>query len=135
MKTIDVTASVVCDGARILIARRAAHDSNGGKWEFPGGTVEPGESAEECVHRELQEELGIDVRILRFLGMAEEPRPDCVLRLLFYQVQHVQGEIRLVDHDQHAWVTLCELLDYEFPSADRRIVEQWVSEGAINPFA
>lgn len=134
MKVIDVTAGVVRSNGNVLIARRAAHDSHGGKWEFPGGTVEPGETAEDCVRRELQEELGIEVRILRFLGTAQEMRPTFALRLLFFEVEHLSGDIRLVDHDAHAWVTIPQLSDYEFPAADRPIVERWVSAGAVDCF-
>ena len=134
MTVIPVCAGVIRNGTRVLVARRAPHDSNAGKWEFPGGTVEPGETPEECIRRELTEELSIDTEVIRYLGTIDEPRPDVILRLMFFEMAYRGGEVKLCDHDRYAWATLEALPGYEFQSADQPIVERWATAGVIEPF-
>lgn len=65
---IEVTAAVIENGGRILICRRRTGEPNGGLWEFPGGKIEPGESAEEALRREIKEELDLDIEVGERLG-------------------------------------------------------------------
>ena len=134
MRSIDVTAGVVRRGHEMLIARRAPHDSMPGTWEFPGGTVELGESTADCVIRELAEETSLEVSLVRELGQSRDLRPGLELRLHFFELRYERGDVRLVDHDDHAWVDLDGLSGYAFPPADLPVVGLWQSAGSVVPW-
>lgn len=116
---IRVTAGIIEESGRILIARRGADDALAGKWEFPGGKIEPGEEPEDCLQRELREELGIDVRVGRLAGTEKHSSPRGDVELLFYEVDHVSGDMRPLAHAEVAWVLPREMMAYELAPADR----------------
>ena len=94
-----------------------------GKWEFPGGKIEEGESPEACLQRELQEEFGIETRIGDFICQSEYEYPHIHILLLAYQTYYLSGEFQLYDHAAIQWVTLEEIQAYDFAPADIPIVE------------
>jgi 8-oxo-dGTP diphosphatase len=110
-----VAAAIIvrADGA-MLIARRAVGRSHAGLWEFPGGKLEPGETPEACLARELREELGIVVEVGAYVaaGVAGQ------ITLLGYRARIVTGELSLSDHDAVAWVLPADLAAYPMPPAD-----------------
>jgi len=124
-----VAAAVVddLDDPRLLLAaRRATPASLAGRWEFPGGKVEQGESPEDALHRELREELGVRVGLgVELLGPddgAWRLSDQYVMRLWFAEV--VEGEPEpLVEHDQLRWLPDGQWLDVPWLDADVRIVE------------
>jgi len=126
---VDVVAGVVWDGepyasgVKHLIARRHDDDMLGGLWEFPGGRVEEGETHEEALVRELQEELAIDVEVLGFFMKVDHAYTHFRVTLHIYHCRHVGGEPRAIDCAAWAWVRTDELDAYAFPTADRRILE------------
>jgi 8-oxo-dGTP diphosphatase len=124
MTRLRVTAGVIRQGDRILIARRAGHDPLAGKWEFPGGKIEPGEKPEDCLQRELLEELGITVRIGRFLESNCHDYPERRVELLFYEGEYVAGEVVPQIHDRFAWIEVQDLVDYDLAPADRPFARQ-----------
>ncbi|MFP3463433.1 (deoxy)nucleoside triphosphate pyrophosphohydrolase [Arthrobacter globiformis] len=130
---INVVGGAVLDSlsapARLLVARRTAPPQFAGMWEFPGGKVEPGEAPESALHRELREELGIDVVLGAELA-APEPagwplNAKAVMRVWFAEV--ADGEPRpLEDHDELRWVSIREAdeaLSLPWIPADLPIVE------------
>ncbi len=123
MSRVHVAAAVIraADG-RILIAQRAPDRHQGGLWEFPGGKVEPGESVEAALRRELQEELAIDIRQARPLIQVRHDYPDKQVLLDVWEVGAFDGEARGVEGQPLAWVSQRQLGDYEFPAANRPIV-------------
>jgi 8-oxo-dGTP diphosphatase len=92
-------------------------------WEFPGGKLEPGESPEVCLARELAEELGIKTTVGRYLGESVYDYGEKVIKLLAYQVTHVSGEFELTDHDEVRWLTGAELREVEWAPADIPLLE------------
>src|SRR5688500_10429328 len=103
---IEVAAAIIEDGAgRILIARRAPGKSQAGMWEFPGGKLEPGESPQECLRRELLEEMGIEIEPFAYFGVNEHDYGTVTIRLMAYKARYVSGEIVLADHDEYRWVS------------------------------
>ncbi|UVL60736.1 Nudix family hydrolase [Pseudomonas sp. B21-032] len=123
MKRVHVAAAVIrgTDG-RILIARRADSQHQGGLWEFPGGKVEDGEAVEVALARELHEELGIVVTAARPLIKVKHDYPDKQVLLDVWEVNGFSGEPHGAEGQPLAWVTARELPDYDFPEANQPIV-------------
>jgi 8-oxo-dGTP diphosphatase len=117
-------AAAVIRGAngKILIARRADTQHQGGLWEFPGGKVEAGESVEAALGRELKEELGIVVEAARPLIKVQHDYPDKHVLLDVWEVSAFSGEPHGAEGQPLAWVSPRELADYAFPEANQPIV-------------
>ncbi len=120
---IDVAAAVILIDKRVFAARRKPGMHLAGYWEFPGGKVEAGETPEKCLQRELQEELGITTRVGCFLGESLYDYDTKVVRLLAYQVEHIEGEFQLIDHDDLCWLAVDELASVEWAPADIPLLE------------
>ena len=121
MKT--VTAAILEKDGKILIARRKADDRQADKWEFPGGTVEAGETPQVCLKREMQEEFGITVAVDRFFGESVYRYDHGTIQLLAYRANWVSGEIVLNDHTDVRWVSPQQLAEYDLAPADIPFVE------------
>jgi len=123
-KVVHVAVGVVrrADG-RILLAKRPDHLHMGGRWEFPGGKVEEGETVQQALTRELREELAIDVQALLPLIEVKYEYPEKTVLLDTWEVTEFSGDARGVEGQALAWVTADDLLEYEFPDANTPIVE------------
>ncbi|MGG1218228.1 8-oxo-dGTP diphosphatase MutT [Priestia endophytica] len=119
-----VVAAIIKDKDRILIAQRNSKDHLAGKWEFPGGKIEPGETPEECLAREIREELRIDVEIGSFYDDNVFGSKDQAIHLLFYWAEVMNGEVTSVVHDDVKWITIKELARFDFAPADIPIVKR-----------
>ena len=115
---MEVTAAVFVKGNQVLLMRRAPGHSSAGGWEYPGGKIEPGETGEQCLHRELSEELCIDAEIGPKLAESTFAADTKIIHLYAYQVNRYQGQIQLTVHDQMEWVPLSNLLAHEQLPAD-----------------
>lgn len=123
MKRVHVAAAVIrgTDG-KVLIARRADEQHQGGLWEFPGGKVEPGETVEAGLARELKEELGIEVVAARPLIKIRHDYPDKQVLLDVWEVSSFTGLPHGAEGQPLAWVSNRELPGYDFPAANQPIV-------------
>jgi 8-oxo-dGTP diphosphatase len=113
---VVVGAAIVRDG-RVLAARRTTPASAAGRWEFPGGKVEPGESDAESLIRELLEELGVRVTVDRWLAGEEPIAEKYVLRVALARTQ--EGEPTPTEHDLVRWLAADELDDVDWLDSDR----------------
>jgi mutator protein MutT len=120
---IQVAAAVIERDGKIFIARRKKEDHLQGIWEFPGGKVEEGESLQECLKRELLEELGIVADIAEQIYSCQFNHKGTLLALSFFNVRTYHGEITLYDHSAMAWVGPDEFSNYSFPEPDRPLLE------------
>lgn len=118
----QVTAAVIEKDGKILLAQRKRGDVLAGKWEFPGGKVEPGETPEQCLRRELMEEFGVDTRIGGFVCSSRFEYKHLPIELLVYRAAHLSGEFKLNEHDRIAWVAPADLAKYDLSSADIPVV-------------
>lgn len=121
---VRVAAAIIEKDGRILIARRKKEDPLKNKWEFPGGKVEPRETPEECLKRELREELGIDIEVGKFFCSSTFAYSHISIELLVYRVTSFSGEITLNDHTEVTWVSPAELVAYDFPEADIPVIQK-----------
>lgn len=119
-----VVAAIIKDKDKILIAQRNSKDHLSGKWEFPGGKIEPGETPEECLVREIREELRVDVEIGSFYDDNIYGSEDQAIHLLFYWAEVMNGEVTPVVHDDVKWITIKELARFDFAPADISIVKR-----------
>jgi 8-oxo-dGTP diphosphatase len=110
------------DPPRVLASRRTEPPHLAGLWEFPGGKVEPGESDEQALVRELREELGVLAVVGERLGEDLPIGDTAVLRV--YLCRIVSGEPALVDHDEHRWLTADELEDVPWIPVDLPLVAE-----------
>lgn len=122
-----VVAAVIEKDGRILIAKRKKGKMHPGKWEFPGGTLEEGETPEQCLERELLEELTLITEIGDFMCSTEYTyTPEFTVKLLVYHTTVISGSFDLHAHDEIRWVKPTDLVMYDFPEADGPIVEKLV---------
>ncbi len=126
MKT--VTAAIIIEDERILLARRGPAQQLAGYWEFPGGKVEEGESLEECLKREIHEELGLATDIGDVFAQSEYHYDHGAFRLIAMRAYIISGEIRLHVHDQAEWVPIPDLLNYDLAPADIPIAQKLIAE-------
>lgn len=124
---IDVTAAIIQRKGQILTARRKPGVHMGGYWEFPGGKIESGESPEQCLRRELKEELNIDSKIASFFGESCYDYGTKEIRLLCYFVNYLGGTFTLSDHDTIRWLPAHRLLSLKWAPADIPLVEKLVN--------
>lgn len=123
MPCLHVAAAVIRSvEGRVLIARRPAHKHQGGLWEFPGGKVEPGETVEQALARELREELGISVQSARPLIQVRHQYADRSVLLDVWDVSRFAGEPHGAEGQPIAWVEPLALPTYDFPAANQPIV-------------
>jgi mutator protein MutT len=118
-----VTAAVIFKEGKILIARR-----HNGDWEFPGGKLEPGETLEECLVREVLEELGLHIDIIRPFLIVDHDYPTKRIRLHSYVCTWIRGKPVANDHSCLDWVTIERLRDFAFAAADGPIVRKLLEE-------
>ena len=104
MKKIKVLCGLIFNSKnQLLITRRGSGDFKG-KWEFPGGKLEKNETEEECLKREISEELNIDINVDYFLMNNSHPYPTFTVELVSYVSTIRSGEIKLSDHDKYEWI-------------------------------
>jgi A/G-specific adenine glycosylase len=111
------------DQGNILIDRRRPEGLLGGLWEFPGGKIEPGETIEDCIKREILEELGIEIEVGDHLITIDHAYTHFRVTLAVHHCRHQSGEPQPIECDEVRWVTLDEIDQYPFPKANVQIIE------------
>lgn len=123
MTAILVTAGVIRREGRILVCQRRADGHHPGKWEFPGGKLEPGEDLVTCMRRELHEELGIEAEVGEELWRTRHQYPGRpAFEIVFFAIQSYRGALVNRDFADIRWVTALELVDLDFLDGDREFV-------------
>jgi len=120
----DVTAAILWQKNKVLITRRGPGEKLAGKWEFPGGKVEVGETPEESLQREILEELGVQVTVGKYFTESIYHYGHGSIRLLAYEVLYISGDFNLTVHDQIKWVSVADLATFDFAPADIEIINQ-----------
>ena len=123
MKSIEVVAGVIKDGGRIFATQRGYGDQKGG-WEFPGGKMEPGETPEQALVRELKEELDVEVSVGEKICTVEYDYPKFHLTMHCFWATIVSGEIKLLEHEDAKWLDRENLNSVNWLPADIEVVKQ-----------
>lgn len=118
-KIVKVVAALIENDNKYLIARRDTGDINMlGKWEFPGGKVEPNEDELTAIEREIKEEFDLEIKAIRFISNSVCEYPDKIVDLRLYECKYISGDFKLHDHSEYIFVSKKELLDYDLCPAD-----------------
>jgi len=121
---IPVVAGILRKADTILVGRRPEGHSLGGLWEFPGGKIERGESPEQALARELNEELGIEAEIGRLKLSHTHSYGDVNILILFFEVKFWKGEVKPKHHVELDWIHPSELLNRPIPEANLKIISK-----------
>lgn len=128
---IDVVAAIIKNSEnKILIAQRNLKKSQGGLWEFPGGKIEPNETKEEAIVREIKEELNMDIIYDSYFDEKVYEYPDKTIRLIALNCSMLGTSYDVLEHEQIKWVKISDLKEYSFAPADVYFVEK--IEGLIS---
>ena len=121
---VRVAAAIIRRADRFLITRRPDHVHLPGLWEFPGGKIEPNESPESALVRELKEEINVDVAVADEYFSIQHDYPERSVQLRFFNCRIVLGEPEALHVSEFRWVKADELQHYEFPDADRELIRR-----------
>jgi mutator protein MutT len=123
-KQIEVSAALIFHSGKLLITQRHANAHLGGLWEFPGGKREANETFEQCLVREIREELGIEISVGELFEEITHAYPEKTVRLKFSLCQLIHGELQTLGCVAFKWIDKSELANFEFPAADARLLEK-----------
>jgi 8-oxo-dGTP diphosphatase len=128
LKAIDVAAALIFHNGKLLVTQRRPDDHLPNLWEFPGGKVEPGETFEACLVREIREELDIEISVGELIDDLTHSYPEKTVRLCFFECRLISGEAKPMHVQDLRWITRHELQDFEFPAADAKLIERLSTE-------
>ena len=118
---IEVVAAIICQDNQIFATQRGYGDFKDG-WEFPGGKVEPGETPETALVREIREELAVEISVEELLTTVEYDYPNFHLTMHCYLCRLTGGELRLLEHEAARWLGKGELYSVEWLPADVGVI-------------
>ena len=128
LSRIRVTCAVIRRHGRILVARRGPAMKMPGKWEFPGGKVEAGESEEETIYREIQEELSLTIQVTDRWPAVFHDYGSFRIELIPFLAEALSGEAVPSEHDQICWLSAAELTDLDWAEADLPVMRQLTTD-------
>ena len=117
-----VTAAIIMKDNKVLITRRPAGSRDAGKWEFPGGKLNSNEAPEQCLRRELLEELDLPVQVDNIFQVIHHQYSWGAVLLLFYECTPLNNEIKNLQVAEHRYVSIKELDTYDLLEADRPVI-------------
>ena len=124
MKQIEVSAALIFRADKLLVTQRHAKSHLGGFWEFPGGKREAGETFEQCLVREIREELGIEISVGNLFEEISHAYPEKSVHLKFFLCKLVSGAPQPLDCADVKWICRSQLADFEFPAADAQLLKK-----------
>ncbi|HTR42121.1 MAG TPA: 8-oxo-dGTP diphosphatase MutT [Pseudomonadales bacterium] len=128
-QVIDVSAALIFHRGKLLITQRQADSHLGGLWEFPGGKREPSETFEQCLAREIREELRMEIAVGKLFEEVTHAYETKTVHLKFFVCEWTGGEPEAIGCAAFQWIRKNELADYKFPAADARLLEKLAASG------
>lgn len=123
MRSIKVAAAIIEREGRILATQRG-YGSYKDWWEFPGGKLEPGESPEEALVREIREELDTEIEVGDLLATVEYDYPEFHMTMSCFMCRMISGRLTLIEHEAARWLSADELWDVKWLPSDIRVIEE-----------
>ena len=120
----EVVAALIWEDNRFLACQRPAYKARGLLWEFVGGKVEPGETKEQALIRECQEELAVTVAVQDVFMEVDHVYPDLTVHLTLFNASISEGVPQKIEHNDLRWITVEEIDQYEFCPADEEILRR-----------
>lgn len=127
MRVVNVVAAVIQDGNRVFATQRGYGDFKDG-WEFPGGKIEPGETPQQALKREIEEELDTEITVGDLLTVVEYDYPDFHLSMQCFLCTVAVGNLVLKEHEAAKWLTAEELDSVDWLPADIQVVDAYKVE-------
>lgn len=124
----EVAVAILQQGEKVLIGQRPNKGDCALDWEFPGGKCEQGETPQQCVVRECQEELGVEIGGLSLYHVLEHTYPSQTVRVYFWQAHILQGKVQRRVHQQLLWVPLAQLGQYSFCKANAPVIQKLLAQ-------
>jgi 8-oxo-dGTP diphosphatase len=121
---VEVSAALIFRNGKLLITQRRANAHLGGLWEFPGGKREADETFEQCLIREIHEEIGAEISVGELFGEVSHDYPEKSVHLKFFICKLLSGEPKPFDCAAVKWVAKAQLADFQFPAADTQLLEK-----------
>jgi len=126
MTTIEVSCAIILHEKQVLVAQRSEKMILPLKWEFPGGKINPNETAHDCVIRELKEELNIEIKIVDHLSKTNYDYGTYMVSLYPFIAEYIGGKIKLTEHKDIKWCTKSDLLSLDWAPADVSILNELI---------
>ncbi len=120
----EVVAALIWDGDRFMICQRPADKARGLLWEFVGGKLEAGETKEQALIRECQEELAITIHVGQEFMKVRHEYPDITVNLTLFNAAIAEGNLQKLEHNDIRWITIEEIPEYDFCPADEGILKR-----------
>ena len=133
MNVIRVTCGIILKEGKVLAAQRSEKMKLPLKWEFPGGKLQMGKTEEDCLQREIKEELNILITIHYKLQPVQHDYGDFQIELIPFVAEYVGGALQLHEHNQADWYTTNELLTLDWAPADIPILNEFITTPPIQP--
>ena len=126
LQPIEVAAGLIFRNCKLLITQRHTDAHLGGFWEFPGGKRELGETFEQCLAREVREELGVEVTVGKLFESVTHVYPEKTVHLKFFLCRLEAGEPKAIGCASFRWVSKAELKGFQFPAADEQLLKKLI---------
>ena len=123
-KHIEVVAAVILDEDGKILATQRGYGAMKDGWEFPGGKMEPGETPQEALQREISEELAVTIEVDEFLCTVHYNYPEFYLTMHCYWCHVVQGAVKLLEHEAARWLAMDQLNTVDWLPADQEVIER-----------
>ncbi|HPW66317.1 MAG TPA: (deoxy)nucleoside triphosphate pyrophosphohydrolase [Salinivirgaceae bacterium] len=125
---IYVCCAIIKKNGKILAAKRKQTGLRGGMWEFPGGKIEKNETPEQCIKREIIEELGMEIELIKKLPTVKHCYNDINIKLIPFFASALSEITRLESHEEADFFEEAELLNLKWSEADRLVLHQWLAD-------
>ncbi len=120
-KKIDVVAACISKESQILLAQRRADDHFPNLWEFPGGKIEPGETREQALKREIKEELNLDIKVGNLIGIFSDEIPSLKIKVYLYKVDIFKGTVKALESQDWVFVGIRNMNKLNLAPVDKKI--------------
>lgn len=127
MMNLYVTSAIIENEDTVLVVQRSSTMSLPLKWEFPGGKIENGETEEECIIREIKEELNLEIEVSKRLCHSIFHYPNFSIELIPFLAKQIGGQIMLNEHSDYKYIEKDELLNLDWAEADISIVKEYLN--------